>query len=131
MSPPTIFIIYPDAAVRASARFLLETNGWTVEDFATPSGFIATLDRANAGCLVLDDHLPGITGIVFLEELRKRGLALPVVLATDSLDPDLQRRATSIGAAAVASLFGMNLIEAVEAALSAGPFPPASPEGAD
>lgn len=94
----TVSIIYSDVATRASMRFLLEVEGWVVRDFKSPAEF---LENPSPGCLVLEQDLPGMAGLEFVEELRRRGVTLPVVLTTKRNDASFLDRATAVGANAV------------------------------
>jgi two-component system response regulator FixJ len=117
MAPPAVFIIYGDDGVRESVQFLLEMQGWTVHAFRSPSEFLASLQP---GCLILDDDLPGMTGLELVEEIRRRGYVLPAVLTTSRTEPDRLARIAAAGAAAVDPLSTAGLVEAVDKAISAG-----------
>ena len=60
----TVFLVDDDPAVRDSLKLLLETYGFTVRDFASGSEFLASGERAETGCLVLDMHMPVALGEV-------------------------------------------------------------------
>jgi len=92
-----VAVVDDDDAVRDAIRFLLEMASYTVRAYDSPLPMLEngwrTLD-----CLVVDQHMPGITGIEVLVRLRGEGASLPVVLITGSISPDLERRATELGA---------------------------------
>ncbi len=92
-----VAVVDDDDAVRDSIRFLLEMAGYTVLAYDSPLRMLdnewRTLD-----CLVVDHHMPGVTGLELLAQLRSEGARLPVVLITGSISPDLERRATELGA---------------------------------
>ena len=50
-----------------------------------------------------DLRLPGLSGVELIEELRRRGMSIPVVLMTAYADDELLRRAESAGAVDVLS----------------------------
>src|SRR5690348_1095902 len=82
----TICIIDDDAAVRDALRVLLESHGWTVEDFASTDEFLARRRRIAGGALlILDQHLPGASGLEFLSTHGAQ-LGLPVILITGAGD---------------------------------------------
>jgi len=96
----TICIIDDDAAVRDSLRVLLESHGWTVEDFASTAEFLARRDDGeSAVLLILDQHLPGASGLEFLGT-HGAGLGLPVILITGAGDNNLREQAYRRGIAA-------------------------------
>jgi FixJ family two-component response regulator len=102
MSGETIFIVDDDEAVRDSLKLLLESHGCRVRDYGSTRDFFREFREDERQCLVLDHHLPGETGIAFLEsgDGANLRLRLPVILVTGGGDPTLQARATAAGALA-------------------------------
>ena len=94
MAPATVFIVDDDEAVRDSLKLLLESYGWTVEDYESTADFARHYRPRPHQCLVLDQHLPGSTGLDFLE---RTPLGLPVILVTGRGDSKLRNRATRSG----------------------------------
>tara|TARA_R110002073_G_scaffold241357_1_gene403177 strand:+ start:199 stop:522 length:324 start_codon:yes stop_codon:yes gene_type:complete len=82
-------------------RALLESYGMVVKDYASAHLFLLDVPKYERGCLVLDNHMPGMTGIELLQLLRDRNDPLPVVIITGSGDPFLRERAERAGAIAV------------------------------
>ena len=95
----TICIIDDDAAVRDSLRVLLESHGWAVADFASTAEFLDRHDGASAALLILDQHLPGASGLEFLGAHSAR-LRVPVILITGAGDNNLREQAYRRGVAA-------------------------------
>jgi FixJ family two-component response regulator len=94
---PVVAVVDDDDDVRESLRFLLETAGYDVRVYESAQAYLDQLaDRAPA-CLVLDHHMPQITGVELLAQLRQRGADLPTALITGSPSPDLVRRANALG----------------------------------
>jgi FixJ family two-component response regulator len=77
---PTVFIIDDDQVLRDSLVFLLRSVGLAVKPFATAEEFLAAHEPDQAGCLVTDVRLPGMSGIALQEALERREAALPVIL---------------------------------------------------
>ncbi len=98
---PIILIIDDDDVVRDSLRVLLETRGYTVVDFASGRSFLAGRDGKAAGCILLDVHMPDMTGLDVMKALRDMGDQTPVVLITGRSDPLVQAKAAAFGAIAV------------------------------
>src|SRR5579871_5580970 len=95
-----IYVVEDDEAVRGSTCLLLEVLGFTVRDFASAEDFLAATDGREAACLILDFHLPGITGLSLLEMLRAKGVETPaIVISADG--NRVAKRAARAGAAAV------------------------------
>ena len=97
----TIFLVDDDPAVRDSLKLSLETYGFTVRDFASGSEFLASGDRAENSCLVLDMHMPVVSGLEVLEQLAVRKIAPPTVIITGRADDSIRQRARAAGAVAV------------------------------
>ncbi len=121
MTAEFIVVVDDDAAVRDSLGILLEAHGLRVRDFGSGAEFLQSDVCCSATCLVLDYHMPGMTGIELLEELRRQGLTYPTILITGLSDPTITRRALSAGVMAILEkpLPDDVLIDAVRVALLA------------
>jgi FixJ family two-component response regulator len=100
MSGETIFIVDDDEAVRDSLKLLLESHGCNVRDYGSTRDFVREFRHEERQCLVLDHHLPGETGLEFLESDEGANLHVPVILVTGGGDESLKERATKAGALA-------------------------------
>ena len=96
-----IFIVDDDHATRNSLCLLLETEGLEAEGFAAGRPFLDAARPVKGDCLVLDVHMPGMSGLDVLAELRRRGDRLPVIVLTGRLDRLTHARALAGGAFAV------------------------------
>lgn len=94
--PHKIAIVDDDQAVRESLRFFLELVGHTVEVFACASDFLRSEFREIAW-LILDHHMPHMTGLELAERLRGEGVTVPILLITGSPSPTIAARAAQIG----------------------------------
>lgn len=92
-----VAVVDDDEAVRDAVRFLLETVDYAVRAYESPLRMLGDGWR-NLDCLVVDQHMPGMTGLEMLGRMRADGVRLPVVLITGSISPDLERRAAELGA---------------------------------
>lgn len=97
MSAPRVYLVDDDAAVRQALTLLLSTYGMTVEAFADPETFLAHVDPARPGCLLLDLRMPMISGIQLKEKLATRGIDWPAVMITGHGDVNACRRAFRAG----------------------------------
>jgi FixJ family two-component response regulator len=98
--PRLVFVIDDDQGVRASTRALLEASGFAVRTFADAEELLAAGTAKEAGCLVLDQHLSGISGIEMLEALRAQGVRTPAIMVTSNAT-QLGDRAAEAGIAIV------------------------------
>lgn len=95
---PTIFVVDDDEVVRDSLKVLLETRQFVVRDFESGRAFLAHRRAArDPGCLVLDVHMPEMSGIELLRTLRNDGDELPVILVTGRRDATVQSQAQGLG----------------------------------
>jgi FixJ family two-component response regulator len=92
----TVAVVDDDYAVRDSLRFLLEVVGYPVEIFASAAEFLAANMR-HFSCLILDHHMPNMTGLELAKRLRTDGFAIPILLVTGSPSPAIVARAAELG----------------------------------
>ncbi len=95
---PVIYVVDDEPQVLAAIRELLVSHGRDVEDFGSAEDFLAAYRAGRPGCLLVDAHLPGLSGIDLLGKLRARGDHLPVILITGDDDTGLAVAAMRGGA---------------------------------
>lgn len=91
----TIVIIDDDDAVRASTRMLLEVAGYAVRDYASAERFL-TSGCCKAYLLLVDHHMPGMTGIELLEVLHAKFGQVAALLMTGRTEPTIEARCRRI-----------------------------------
>jgi two-component system, LuxR family, response regulator FixJ len=96
----TVFLVDDDEPVRDSLRMLLESYSMPVEDYPSCPEFLEHFHERDAGCLVLDLHLPVMSGLEFMETYGARLKDLPVILITGRSDPATKARALEAGVTA-------------------------------
>ncbi len=94
-----VHVVDDDDAVRDSVRSLLESHGLAVRDYASARAFLAA-DGGGGGCLLLDLHMPEMSGLDLLETLRTRRNDIPTIVMTGRSDAGLKARAQRSGAIA-------------------------------
>lgn len=95
---PTVFVVDDDPGVRAALSLLMKSVGLNVEVFAGAREFLTAYQPERPGCLVLDVRMPGMNGLELQEELRTRGIAIPVIILTGYGDVPMAVRAVQAGA---------------------------------
>lgn len=100
-TPKIIHLVDDDDAVRESLRLLLEVHGLKVEAFASANALLDETRGEGADCLLLDLHMPGLSGLELLELLRKRGILAPAIILTGRYDPLLSLRISKANVFAV------------------------------
>ena len=93
-----IYIVDDDDAVRDSLRVLLESLGFEVRDYNSAVDFLARRCADAKACLLLDLHMPVMSGLDLLEHMQAKGLQLPTIVITGRGDPLLKERALRSGA---------------------------------
>ncbi len=83
---PIVFVVDDDEAVRDGLSVLLRTEGFAVKTYAAAEEFLDGVSPAMTGCLVVDIHMPGLSGLELQAELARRGVALPVIVITGQGD---------------------------------------------
>jgi two-component system response regulator FixJ len=96
-----VHVVDDDAAVRDSLRALLESCGLRVRDYASGAEFLAESPRSAFDCVLLDIHMPGMSGLDLLDILHRRAAMPAVIVITGRGDAGLRNRAQEAGAMAV------------------------------
>jgi FixJ family two-component response regulator len=96
-----IVVVDDDDAVRDSVGILLETHGLRVRDFASGPEFLRSDALKIMSCLLIDYHMPDMTGLEVVEEMQRMGRSSPTILITGLSDEDLIRRALDAGIMAI------------------------------
>ena len=94
-----ICVVDDDNSVRDSLRELLESSGYSVEDYNSALRFLASDAVTRCQCLIADVRMPEMDGLALQQELNKRGHRLPVIVVTGHGDIPLAVRAMKAGAA--------------------------------
>lgn len=92
-----ICIIDDDEWVADSLKSLLETFGFDVTSYASGDKLFADDQRPTAGCLLVDQHMPGMNGLDVVERLQKEGVRIPTILISGRLDTSTRERAAILG----------------------------------
>jgi FixJ family two-component response regulator len=93
-----VMIVDDDDSMRRAARRLVRSFGLAVDTFASAEDFLASGRLAETACLVLDVHMPGLSGIELQSKLIAEGYLIPVIFITAFVDEKTQARALEAGA---------------------------------
>ncbi len=120
--PARIAIIDDHKSIRMSLRALLESAGFDVGDFESAPAFLASGEASAFDCLLVDVHMPEMTGLELQEEITRRGVSLPLIIITGQGDVPLAVKAMRIGAFDFLEkpFDDEVLLESIQRALSAG-----------
>jgi FixJ family two-component response regulator len=96
-----VFVVDDDESVRESLGGLIRSAGLRVETFDSAQQFLASL-RSNSvdapNCLVLDVHLPGLSGLDLQKRMAERDIEIPIIFITGRGDIPTSVRAMKAGA---------------------------------
>ncbi len=95
-----ILIVDDDAGVRTVLRRILTGAGYDVEEASDAFQALDRLDARPPDATVLDLKMPGMDGLGLMDNLRRRGLEIPVVVLTGHGDQFTARECLDAGAAA-------------------------------
>ena len=95
---PLVSIVDDDQSVRESLPDLLKVFGFEARAFSSAEEFLASdcIDKCRG--LIIDIALPGLSGLELQEELKRRGLKIPILFITAQADAALRQRAIANGA---------------------------------
>jgi len=96
-STPTVFVVDDDDAMRASLCWLIGSVDLNVEAYGSAAEFLESYDQ-RPGCMVLDIRMPGMSGLELQNELKARGIGLPVIFITGHGDVPMALKAVKAGA---------------------------------
>jgi FixJ family two-component response regulator len=94
----TVHIVDDDAALREALDSLFRSVGLETRLFANAQAFLESGAAHEAGCLVLDVRLPGLSGLDFQEKLAAADVRMPIVLMTGHGDIPMSVRGMKAGA---------------------------------
>jgi FixJ family two-component response regulator len=79
---PFIAVVDDDEALCSSLVDLMRSMGYRAEPFTSAEAFLMSPSRFGLHCIIADVHMPGMSGLDLLSELRRQGNTTPVVLIT-------------------------------------------------
>ncbi|MGE5167582.1 MAG: sigma 54-interacting transcriptional regulator, partial [Deltaproteobacteria bacterium] len=81
-----IWIADDDASIRFVLGEALREDGVTVREFANAEDLLAALDQGVPDVALSDVRMPGASGLKLLDEIKARGLHLPVIVMSAFTD---------------------------------------------
>jgi FixJ family two-component response regulator len=92
-----ICIVDDDEAVADSLKALLEIFGFDVQSYGSGADFLADNRARRAGCLIMDQQMPGMSGLDVADHLHRANIRLPIILISGGLDTITRERAARLG----------------------------------
>jgi len=93
-----ISIVDDDASVREALKSLMRSIRFQVETFASAEEFLASERLNDTACLILDVHLPGMSGFELQSQLNLDRRSIPIIFITAHADDVSRQRALKGGA---------------------------------
>lgn len=98
-APPVIVVVDDEISVCRALKRLLLSAGLEVRAFTSGAQLFEYLRQGAADCLVLDLHMPAMSGFDVLQRLATERRRLPVIIITGHDAPESQQRVIDLGAA--------------------------------
>lgn len=96
-----LVLIDDDEHLRRAMRFSFEAEGYSVTAFATGEAALQATPFEDHACLVVDERLPGLSGLETIARLRAAGVDAPAILITSHPAHALRRAAAAAGVSIV------------------------------
>ena len=97
-----IAIVDDEEQIRVALRRFCSALGMHVSTYASGRGLIADLDESGCvvDCLLLDAHMPDMTGLEIIQELARRAVRFPTIIYSADDAPEAIDRYVEAGAVA-------------------------------
>lgn len=93
-----VYVVDDDQGMLDSTVWLLDSVGLKVLPFTNGRAFLEACDPGLDACVLLDVRMPGMGGLNVQEEMRARGIDLPVIFVSGHADVPIVVRAFKAGA---------------------------------
>ena len=114
---PIIAVVDDDPAVCNSLKFALELEGFAVCIYHGGAELLLADGLEDSNCFVVDQRMPGMTGMELIEVLRARRVLTPVILIISHPNAALTARAQKAAIPIVEKpLLGNALVERIREA---------------
>ena len=116
-----VVVVEDDASVSQALERILRLGGYATVGYSSAEALLEGDVAMDAACLILDIHLPGLSGFELHQRLFEKGATAPVIFITAFDEAEARARAYAIHAAAyLAKPFsGRTLLENVRSAIGA------------
>ena len=118
---PRVAIVEDDSSVRKALARLLTLSSFEIVTYGSAQEFIGSLDAQRPECLIVDLHMPEISGLDLQKYLSSSGIRIPTIIITAFNEPGVSERCRAGGAAAflLKPVNASTLIAAVNTAINA------------
>lgn len=115
-----IAVVDDDPSVRNAISRFLKIANFSVDLYARSIDFLDSLDRERPDCLILDLHMPTLSGIDVMEYLKASGIDFATVVVSADDEPSMRETCSRLGAVSFLRkpLDGNLLLQVIEAVRS-------------
>ena len=85
-----ISVVDDDAGIRKALLRLFSSADMNAATFDSGRAFLDSLADRSPDCLILDLHMPGMSGLELLQELSRIGSCVPTIIITAYDEPALE-----------------------------------------
>lgn len=93
-----IAVIDDDKSFRLALVGSLRSLDYAARGFASVEEFIAASGDKSSDCVITDLHMPGMSGLDLIRQLKAGGSTLPAIMVTGRPEPGLEAKAAAGGA---------------------------------
>jgi FixJ family two-component response regulator len=117
-----VAVVDDDASVRKALARLLTASSFDIKTYGSAREFMDTGTAKPPECLVLDLHMPELSGLDLQHQLRRAGINIPTIIVTAHNEPGLRERCQMAGASAflLKPLNQASLVGAINSAIGRG-----------
>lgn len=109
-----VVVVDDDPAIRNSLKFSLEIEGFVVHLYESGADLLKAPALPNCSCLVVDQQMPGISGLDLITKLRDQKVSAPAILITSHPNATLARQAAGANVPIVEKpLFNNTLVDLI------------------
>jgi FixJ family two-component response regulator len=118
---PIVAVVDDDPAVCNSLQFALELEGFGVRTYGSGAEFLRAGDVAACNCFLIDQKMPGMSGLELIGKLRDRHITVPAILIISQPSVGLSARAAKANVPIVEKPFlGNTLLDRIREACGCG-----------
>jgi CheY-like chemotaxis protein len=109
-----LLVVDDDVSVSKLLRAIFDCDGWDVANAASGEECLRMVRADPPDVIVLDNMMPGLTGVETARQLRRDGFDKPIVLFSAYVDPDLESAARELDLRPVAKVDTQAVIAIVD-----------------
>jgi FixJ family two-component response regulator len=115
-----VSVVDDELSIRKALERLLTAASFEVRTFGSAKELLTSLDSFKPDCLVVDIHMPDVSGIDLQQHLQRSNRRIPTIMITAFDDAGIRTRCLALGAAAFLTkpLNGPTLIATIAKATS-------------